>query len=223
MFAVVAQKTSWSWDKLMFNWFDVAVLLLLAFGLWRGRKRGMSREFLSLSMWLVLVLGAGFGYQMLAEQLLHYNVTKAVFSNQFNLQTATLVSSYLLIAMAVAFIFSLLKRHYKPKLEGSNAFGSSEYYLGMVAGLVRYACILLAALALLNAPIYSVAEIQATKAYNKRWLGGGMYEGDYLPNLQTVQANVFKQSLFGPFIKDKLSMLIINSGPPAAAKKSVHY
>jgi hypothetical protein len=100
-----------------------------------------------------------------------------------------------------------------PRLTGSNFFGSAEYYLGMLSGLVRYACILLVALALLNAPHYTAADIANSEAYNARWFGGGLqgYSGDYFPTVQSVQQSVFKKSLIGPLIKKYLDVLLINS------------
>ena len=218
-FPAINHATSWSLDRLAFNWFDVALVIVLAFGFWRGRKRGMSREFLPAMMWLILVLGAGFGYPILGDQLLQLGVINAVFGNHFRPQTAAFVCAYLFIALAVFLFVLFLNRIYKTKLEGGNAFGSGEYYLGMIAGTVRYACILLAVLALLNAPFYSAAEIQATKDYNKRWLGGGMYEGNYLPNLQTLQANVFTESILGPIIRNHLSILLIDTGAATTARR----
>ena len=50
--AVVQNTTSW-WQQLSFHWFDVAIVLVLAFGFWRGRKRGMSREALPTAFWLL--------------------------------------------------------------------------------------------------------------------------------------------------------------------------
>ena len=204
-----------------FNWFDVALVLILAFGFWRGRKRGMSREFLPVSFWLTLVLAGGFGYQWIGDQLIHQGVIKSVFGKNFTERTAAYVTSYLLIALVALIIFSILSRASKAKLEGSNAFGGSEYYFGMIAGVIRYACMLIAALALLNAPFYSAAEIAATKAYNNRWFGGGMkdYSGDFIPSVQELQTSVFKKSLLGPFIHDKLSLLLIDTMSASGAKK----
>jgi hypothetical protein len=84
----------------------------------------------------------------------------------------------------------------------------------MVAGLIRFACILLVALAFLNAPFYSQADIIKKQNYNKRWFGGGLYSGNYVPDLQTVQKNVFKDSFAGSHIKDWLGVLLIESGGP---------
>ena len=71
-------------------------------------------------------------------------------------------------------------------------------------------------LALLHAPHYTSAEIQARRAYEKRWYGGGLYNGNYIPDLQTVQESVFKSSYLGPRIKDSLGMLLINTVPAGA-------
>src|SRR5665811_1330005 len=51
MIAAVTQKSAF--QNFSLNWFDVALVLILAFGFWRGRKRGMSREFLPVSFWPV--------------------------------------------------------------------------------------------------------------------------------------------------------------------------
>jgi hypothetical protein len=77
---------------------------------------------------------------------------------------------------------------------------------------------LLAVLALLNAPFYTAADIKTHDAYVKRWFGGGLYSGDYFPSLQTVQEQVFTKSFTGPYIKDYLGPLLIETAPPPAAK-----
>ncbi len=84
----------------------------------------------------------------------------------------------------------------------------------MLSGMVRYACMLLFVLALLNAPVYSAAEIAKAKAYNARWFGGGEqgYTGNFFPTLQQIQEQTFKESFLGPRIKDNLGMLLINTG-----------
>ena len=56
-------------DKLPVNWFDGAVAGLFVIGVFRGRKNGMSKEFLPLFKWVTLVLVCGFFYPMAAELL----------------------------------------------------------------------------------------------------------------------------------------------------------
>src|SRR5215471_16204301 len=90
-----APGTSW------FNWlhlFDVLLVLILAFGFWRGRKHGMSREFLRVTMWLSIVIAAGFGHTMLGDFLIQKHVIKSVFGKTFGERTAAYISAYLLIA-----------------------------------------------------------------------------------------------------------------------------
>jgi hypothetical protein len=221
MIAAAVQNTSW-WmgGGFGFNWFDVTLVAVLAFGFWRGRRNGMSREILPVAKWLVLVTACTLGYTWLAARLIQWGVIKSLFGTFFRQQTAACLTAYLAIALVVFLIFAFVKKaFFKEKtdgttsLEGSNAFGSGEYYLGMVSGVVRYACILVFLLALLNAPVYSMADLQNLKTYRNQTFGGGLagYNGDFIPTLDEVQAGVFKNSLLGPQIKNNLGVLLINT------------
>ena len=59
----------------------------------------------------------------------------------------------------------IFKRLLGYRMGENNFFGSGEYYLGMFSGMIRFACMLLAGLALLNAPYYTEADIKAHDAY----------------------------------------------------------
>jgi len=161
--------------------------------------------------WLLIVVVCGLGYAIVAQMFM--NVAKLD-------KLPSYVLGYLSLAMVIYFAFALVKKTLMPHLTGSNIFGSGEYYLGMVSGLIRYSCILLFALALLNAPFYTAADIASSQAYAARWFGGGEkgFSGDFFPTLQQVQASVFKSSLAGRCIKDNLGVMLINSVPPEAAK-----
>jgi hypothetical protein len=76
------------------------------------------------------------------------------------------------------------------------------------------------ALALLNAPYYTAADIAQAKAYSKRWYGGGQegYNGDFFPTLQSVQESVFQKSFTGKFIKDYADVMLVNSVTGAGDK-----
>jgi uncharacterized membrane protein required for colicin V production len=211
--------TSW-FQNLTFSWFDVAFVLIIAFGFWRGRKRGMSREALPTATWLVAVIAAGFASAPLGDLLNQTGHVGKFFGRNYNSRTMSMVICYLVIFAVVFFIYSLLKKFFKEKLSGSNTFGSNEYYLGMIAGVVRYACITVFFLALLNAPFYSSAEIVADKAFKNRWFGGGQsnFSGDFFPSIYDIQSDVFKKSLLGRGIKEGLTPLLIQSGAPVKAK-----
>lgn len=219
--AVIQHNNHW-WEHFAFNWFDVALVILVAFGFWRGRKHGMTKELLPTLQWLAILLAAGLGHVFLADWFQQQGLVRQVFGNHYNERTVALLSGYLAITLVLVVVFTALRRKFNPKLEGSSFFGGHEYYWGVLAGSVRYLCLVLVALALLNAPRYSAADIAADKAYNNRWYGGGMkdFNGDFIPTVYEVQDNIFKESLLGPLIKDNLSVLLINSTP--ATKKTAH-
>jgi uncharacterized membrane protein required for colicin V production len=189
-----------------FNWFDMAVVVVLGFGLFRGRRNGMSKELLPLLQWLVMVTVCGLGYTMLAGVL-----AGLIPDKLWNCLVA-----YLALALAVFIVFTILKRQLDDKLVKSNYFKGGEYYLGMLSGMVRYACVLLFVLALLNARVYTPAEIAQQKAFDEKNFGGGLFAGNYFPHLFQVQAAVFKDSFLGPHIKDNAGMLLINTGQSGA-------
>ena len=58
-----------SLDKLPVNWFDLAVVVVLLLGIWRGRKHGMSEETFPLLKWLVILFGAGAAYEPVGRYL----------------------------------------------------------------------------------------------------------------------------------------------------------
>jgi uncharacterized membrane protein required for colicin V production len=190
-----------------FNWFDMVVVLLLGFGLFRGQRNGMSKELLPTLQWLVLVPVCGLGYPFLARLTAGF-IHDALWN---------CLAAYLALALAVLIVFSRLKREFAEKLVKSDFFKGGEYYLGMVAGIVRYACVLMAALALLNARVYSKSEISALRALDQANFGGGAgsgFQGNYYPHLFQVQAAVFNESFVGSRVKTNAVMLLIHTGPP---------
>jgi len=206
MIAAAAAAAPPATNGLPFNWFDMAVLVLLGFGLFRGRRNGMAKELLPLLQWLVMVPACGLGYTMLAGVL-----AGLIPDKLWNCLVA-----YLALALVVFIVFTILKQQFAEKLVKSNFFKGGEYYLGMLSGMVRYACVLLFVLALLNAPVYAPAEIAQQKTFDQKNFGGGLFAGNYFPHLFQVQAAVFKESFLGPHIKDNAGMLLINTGQPGA-------
>jgi uncharacterized membrane protein required for colicin V production len=196
-------------DNLPVNWFDAVVVGMLIIGLFLGRKHGMSKEVLPLLKWVSLVVVCGLFYPMAAQLL-----TNAAGMRKF----PSYICGYLLLAFVIWIVFLIFKRLLSYRTSEDNLFGSGEYYLGMLSGMIRFACMLLAVLALLNAPFYTAADIIKHDAYVKRWYGGGLYSGNYFPSLQTVQEQVFKKSFTGPYIKDYLGPLLIEPAPLPKAK-----
>jgi len=184
---------------LPFNWFDIAILLLLAVGLQRGRKHGMSEEIILVIKWIAIIIVGGLGYAVVGDVI----SDNSVFS-----RLSAYLMAYAIIALTVTVTFLAIKKMANGKLVGSDVFGSGEYYLGMMAGVVRYTCILIFGLALLNAPLYTKAEIDAdTKFQND------VYGSNFFPKLYTVQSDVFEKSFIGPHIRNELGFLLIHSTP----------
>lgn len=192
-----------------FGWFDVVVILVLGFGLFRGRRNGIAKELVPTAMWITLVLVCGLCYSMAAQ----------LFINAAGLgKVLSCILAYVILAVVVYVVFSLINRAVTAKLAASNVFGSGEFYLGMPAGMIRFACVLLAALALINAPVYSAADVAAHTAYVAQTYGGGQsgFSGDFFPSFQSIQEQIFKKSFAGPFITDYFGPVLINIGAPAA-------
>lgn len=195
-----------SLDKLPFNAFDLVLVAVLLIGLFRGRRHGMSEELLLLVKWLAILFGCAFLYEPVGNWF--------ASASPFSLLTAYLIV-YVTVALLIFGLFALIKRGLGGKLLGSDIFGQAEYYLGMGSGLVRYACILLAALALLNARLFTAKEVQMDLAYQK-----DLYGSDFFPGLHSVQETVFQKSLTGPYIQQYCSFLLIR--PTVPQNKDLH-
>lgn len=189
-----------SLDKLPFNWFDVVLVVMIGLGVHRGRKHGMSEELLGVLKWLTIIFVCAFSYQWLGGMI----ANSPVFD-----KLSGYLMGYIACAIVIASAFAYLKKALGGKLLGSDVFGRSEFYLGMLAGMLRFSCVLIAGLALLNAREYSRAEVQDELNFQN-----DVYGSHFFPTLQNVQAAVFERSLTGPWIKDRLSVLLIQPTRP---------
>lgn len=188
--------------NLPINWFDMLVLILLLVGMRVGRKHGMSQEMMLMLNWLALVLICGIAYEPLGLWL----ATTAGIG-----KLLAYVLAYVLTAALVALVFVFLKRVIGEKLTGSDTFGKAEYYLAMPAGMVRFACIILAFLALLNARLYQSYEVKAMAKFQE-----DNYGSQFFPTIQSVQSEVLEKSFIGSQAKKYLSFLLIKPTAPAA-------
>jgi len=183
-------------NQLPVNWFDIVVLVVLLVGMSRGRKRGMSQEWLVTVQWLVVVGVAPYLYRPLGDLLAKTSPSNRVLCY---------VAVYLASAVVIKIIFGFVKKALPEKFSGaSDAFGSAEYYLGMLAGMVRFACILVAFLALLNAPYYSAQDLAAAKAFDEK-----NYGSSFFPRLSSIQQDIFQHSLTGGAIHKNAEVLLI--------------
>jgi uncharacterized membrane protein required for colicin V production len=196
-----------SMDGLPFNAFDVFLVAVLIAGIYRGRKCGMSGELLNVIKWLAILLVCAIAYEPIGSLC---GQTMSVFSTL----TCYLIA-YVGAALVILLLFVAVKRALGGKLLGSDLFGGAEYYLGMGSGLIRFACVLLVGLALLNARHYTEQEVRAEEAFQN-----DVYGSHYFPTLYSVQSVVFEKSATGPWIRDNLSFLLIK--PTQPENKDLH-
>jgi Uncharacterized membrane protein, required for colicin V production len=142
-------------SSLPVNAFDVAVIGIITLGLFRGRKHGMSEELFGLIKWLAVAIGCAMLYKPAGEWL--------AASSPFSL-LSSFIFVYVSAALVILSIFAFLKNRLGGKLVGSDIFGRAEYYLGMGSGVIRFGCILLAFMAILNARYFSPKEVHDMEA-----------------------------------------------------------
>jgi uncharacterized membrane protein required for colicin V production len=193
-------------SDLTYNWFDLAVFAFLVVGVFRGRKRGMSEELLAIMQWLSIIAASAYFYRPFGLFL----VSVTGMTRLFGYTTA-----YLLIALGIKLFFSFIKRAAGEKLVGSDIFGRMEYYLGMAAGMLRYACMLLMFMAFLNARYISEAELRRVATLQKDNFGDISF-----PTFGSFQQDVFKKSLVGSLTKQHLSDHLIVTGPDDGKTKA---
>jgi hypothetical protein len=139
---------------------------------------------------------AGIGYQPVAHLLLS-------FTSVFGL-LSMYVATYMALALIITIIFSIIRKQVGAKLIGSDAFGSAEYYLGMIAGLFRYACILIVGMSFLHAPLYTAEQVKAKTKYQEDNFGT-----TFFLTVPELQRQVFKASLAGKFVDEYLQIVLI--------------
>lgn len=182
---------------LPFNWFDIALPIVLIFGIQRGRKHGMSQELLLVMKWVAIIIVGGLTYQALGD---------AIEASSPLSHLASYRLAYFSIALAIALGFMAVTKLAHGKLIGSDIFGSGEYYLGMMAGLVRYSCIIIFALAFLNSRLYTNKEINDELKFQN-----DVYGSNFFPTGYSFQSQVFEKSYTGPLIRKGLGFLLIKS------------
>ena len=192
--------------QMPFNWFDIVVCLMLFAGYKRGQARGMSQESFTVMKWLAIVILAAIGYEPLGLWI----STMATLS-----KLTSFMIAYAAIAGVVALIFVFLTGSLGEKLKGSDAFGKSEFYLAKPAGMLRFLCIVLALLALLNARFYSTAEVNAMNKFQN-----DNYGSSFFPTLCSIQDGVFKDSFLGKQAKEYISFLFIKPTPATGNRQT---
>ncbi|MBI4657680.1 MAG: CvpA family protein [Verrucomicrobia bacterium] len=187
-------------SNLPFNWVDLVAMGILIVGLIVGRKKGMSEELLPVFQWLAIVVVGALYYQPAGRFLSAYTHMSLLMA---------FVVTYLANAVGHILFFSWVKRLVGEKLVEGDLFGAFEYYLGMVAGAVRYLCILMAVFALLHARYISPEQLAAEAKTQRENFGSVTF-----PTLGMLQQAVFQRSATGRLVKKYLNEQLIEATPP---------
>jgi uncharacterized membrane protein required for colicin V production len=169
----------------------------LLWGFNTGRKHGMSEELMGTLQWVTIVIAGAFLYRPFGDMMAQSSPVSHLFCY---------ITIYVTLAIVTKIVFGFVKKGLGGKLVGSDVFGAGEYYLGMFAGGIRFACMLIAALAILNAPLYTATDLAAQRAYQDKWYGS-----NFFPGISSVQQDVFKGSLIGSLIKERAGIMLIAS------------
>jgi uncharacterized membrane protein required for colicin V production len=183
--------------------FDGFFIAFLVVGILRGRKRGISEELLDVIQWIGVIIGAALAYPGIGALLINYAKFPPLLGN---------VMAYIFAAAAIVFLFKNLKRGVGEKLVQGDAFGRFEFYLGMVAGMVRFFCIALFVLAILHAKYSTPEERQRIAKLQQDNFGSISF-----PTLDELQYSVFYKSASGNLIRTNLSLLLIQPATPGPA------
>jgi uncharacterized membrane protein required for colicin V production len=195
-----------AFSGISYGYFDGVVVVWLLIGLFRGRKRGMTQELLPTLQWLAIVILAGLFYLPFSAAI--FQNTSGAFNHLWSNVTA-----YVLIAFGINLFFIWIKQAIGEKLTGSDSFGRNEYYLGMVAGLLRFACMIVVLCALMHSRVYTQAELAETEKMQKK-----SFEDIRFPTYGSIQHAVLAESYTGRLIQANLYRFLIASvsaGKPA--------
>ena len=183
-------------DSFNLVWFDVVVAILVIVGFVVGKKRGMSLELLDVFQWLLIVVVASLYYAPLAAMLSSLAGLGRLASN---------LICYITIAVLIKVAFTAIKTAVGEKLVGSDIFGRMEYYFGALAGALRFFCMIMVALAIMNAEVVNVAEIEKAKKAQTAELGS-----TFFPTLAEIRQDMLYKSIVGRNIREHMADQLIS-------------
>lgn len=170
--------------------FDVLLLIAIGLGGWRGKVRGISEELLDFLQWLVTIVAAGFLYSLVGDLLVQAKLPR-LYAN---------MGGYILVIIAISILFGFIKKSVGNKLVDSDFFGGWEYRLGMFAGAIRYLCIWIAILSLMNARYFDPAAVAAERKYQEKEVGMVL-----IPSWGMAQRMALYDSFTGPYLRQFLA------------------
>ncbi len=168
------------------GWFDFVVVGFLIAGFFLGRKRGMSGELVGLLCGLIMVVLPGLYYQELSALCTKYLNVNVPWAN---------LLAYGAILFVVLTVFGVVKKKMGDKLVSGDLFGRSEYPLGAMAGVLRFACYAVVLFSL----VYSRPTSREQAVANAKKAEEDKKQGNMnlSPNWSGIQVAIVIDSFFG--------------------------
>ncbi|MEI7729852.1 MAG: CvpA family protein [Verrucomicrobiota bacterium] len=184
--------------------FDFVVIVVAVVGLVRGRRRGMSQEFLDLVAWLGFVFAGAYVCRSYGKEVARLSTLSLMWSN---------IIAYLATGCVILFIIYMIKTALRDRIAQCDFFGSMEYPLGMMSGIIRFLCILVVVISVIHAPLITEHERAKTAKLQSDAFGNISF-----PTLGEIQQTIFADSFAGKHLGAYLDYVLI---PKAAEGEAV--
>lgn len=188
------------------GWFDFFCVALVVVGCVRGRKRGMTEEFPNLIQWILIVGAGAFISKPVGNMISDLTGMGKLF---------WFVTIYVTWAALVKGVTTWIVRSKGDKMGLADTFGKAEYPLGMISGMIRMVLVCMFCLALLNARLYTAAELKSMAKFQEDNFGDIS-----LPTIGTIQQSVFLGSALGKLVHDHADVLLIEATAPRTVRSS---
>ena len=100
------------------------------------------------------------------------------------------------------------------KLVEKDPFGRAEFYVGMMAGVVRFACMIVVVMALMNSRVITQTELAQTEKFQASWFSDIRF-----PTYGEFQQDVLFKSFTGKLVEANLKPVLIASVNSSQAPK----
>jgi uncharacterized membrane protein required for colicin V production len=188
-------------EHVKFSWFDFLVFILVVIGFIQGRRHGMSEELLPLLQTLAMLVVASYYYEPLG--ILYAQLATSTIMTGY-------IAAYLTFVVVIKLTFAfIIKRAVGEKIISSDLFGRMEYYLGMVAGAIRWFAAVVIVLAIVNAREISPQQQQRERMFTEELVSQMVF-----PDYGSLHAQIFEKSFSGRLVQEHLNNLLIRPIKP---------
>ena len=185
-------------------WFDIVAVTLIVVGIFHGRKKGMSQELFNTLKWLPMLTISVLVYLPIGKLILRFAPIPPIYGY---------TGAYVLVNVALATIFTKIRKKVADKMSGSDVFGRAEFPLGMVAGAFQYSCMIVMFMAILNATPVDEDALLRQAATQKKALGE-----NFFPSLGYIHKDVLYVSIAGQTVRDFLGNQLMRHVEPPSKK-----